>query len=459
MLNKILLLTPPYIRKIKPEYAPLGIGYIASYLLGKKTEAEVRLVDFTTEEFSDKGWQEKLQSFDPDIVGISILTLNCPDGMLIAKLTKQFNPKILVVVGGVHATMKPEECLEYCDVVVCGEGEQTFYELVQGCALGKIKGISYKNNGKIYNNEARERIQNLDTLPFPAYHLYQVQKYEKWGIAGSRGCPYNCIFCTSPALWGRIVRFRSPENIVNEIEYLHNNFGVTYMAFHEDAFNLSQRRAFGICEEIIKRGLHEKMEFEAQLRANRECVSSELFERMKAANFVRVVFGVESGSQEVLNSIRKSITVEEAENAIGMSKRSGIKRVSCFFMIGNWNEGVRDVFKSWRFIFRNKVDTKMTICTPLPGSDLERILRQEGYLRGDIDRKNFDWATPITRTNKLSRWSIFFLYALSIFFVHLTASFSRRGEPKRLISSIAGYALYKTKRILGRSPYGKFHSL
>lgn len=442
MKNRALLVFPSYIREAASDSQPIGISYIASYLLNKWPRLDLKLIDYTVGKFSPELYQKELRDFGPEIVGISVLTLNYPSGRLLAQLTKDVNPAILTIMGGVHASVRPEECLEHCDIVVRGEGEETFNEIVQDNELGSIKGISYRKDGVVVHNEAREHLKNLDVLPFPAHHLFDMEKYRSflgWGVMGSRGCPYKCIFCSSPQTWGN-TRARSTQSIVDEIELLNSKFGVQRVTFFDDTLNIPQRRATELCDEIVNRGLHRKMSFICQMRVNRQFVSLELFQKMKEANFVRVDFGIESGSERVLKSIRKSLTPDEARQAIRMARKAGIDRVIGYFMVGNWGETIWDVFKTWRFILSANMEPGFSICTPFPGTEFYRRMKENGYIGDEPDWANFNMATPIARTDKMSKLSIFMVYILSIL-LQLAFAFIRGGRPLHTLSRMITYAV------------------
>lgn len=452
MKDRILLVFPPYTREALSDYQPIGISYIASYILNKCPQLDIRLIDFTVEKFSIEGWRQELRDFKPEVVGISVLTLNYLGGRFLAQLTRDFDPTILTVMGGVHATMKLEECLNYCDIVVRGEGEEAFYEIIQGNEWESIKGISYCKDTEIVHNEQRKRIENLDDLPFPAHHLFKMGKYKAfpaWGIMGSRGCPYNCIFCCSPQMWGRIVRFRSPVNIINEVEYLHQEFGVQHITFFDDTINIPRQRAIQICNEIIKRNLHKKMSFECMVRANRQLTSPQLFQKLEAANFTNVGLGIESGSKRILKSIEKSLTPDEARETIKMAQRSNINRLKGFYMVGNWDETIRDVFRTWRFVLSNNIQPAFSICTPFPGTSFYHLLKDQGYMVNDPDWTNLNQATPIVRTNRMSRFSIFTVFVLSIL-LQFALSFTRGRNAKHTALRMIYYTLDIVKLAIAR---------
>lgn len=346
--------------------------------------------------------------------------------------------------------MKPEQCLEHCDIVVRGEGEITFQEIIQGHELDTIRGISYWRDGRIVHNKQRERIKDLDALPFPAHSLFKIERYRyykgvtSWGIMGSRGCPYKCTFCCSPQIWGNVTRFRSAENIIDEIEYLCNEFHIQNIVFFDDTLNISQRKTIEICQEIIKRNLHKKISFECQLRANKQLVSPELFQKMKEANFVRVDFGIKSGSEKVLKYMRKSLAPDEAKQATRMARKAGIEDVKGYFIVGNWGETIWDVLKTWRFVFSANIEPAFSICTPFPGTEFYQRLKENSYISDEPDWDGFNQTTPIARTDKMSKLSIFVVYIFSILLQLFFASI-RGGRPIHTLSRMIAYTLDKLR--------------
>jgi len=448
MLRKIMLIFPPYTREALSSFPPLGIRYLASYILNKNPSAEIKIIDYSIREFSPKQFELELKTFDPQIVGISVLTLNFLFGTLIAKLTKQYNQEIIVVMGGVHATMLPEECLAHCDVVIRGEGEETFWEIVKKRQLDSIDGISFRRNGMVIHNKPRMPIRDLDGLPFPAYHSSEVKKYEcfpEWGVMGSRGCPYQCIFCSSPKMWGNHLRLRSARNIVEEIEHLHRMFGINRIVFFDDTLNIPQRRAFEICNEIIRRGLHTKMSFACQMRANKQLVSFELFKKMSEANFIRVELGIESGSQRVLDSIAKSLKVDEARRAVNLAHMAGIPTVVGFFMVGSWDETPIDVLKTWLFVLTTPVWPVFSVCTPYPGTRLFTILEERNCMPACLDWSTFNMRMPTSRTNKMSRIGILLFYVCSYLLFQLMLTFLRGRTLTQTLRGLKRLLRFKTK--------------
>lgn len=422
METKILLVRPPPPKGVpRTEWPPIGISYIASYLLARNPKISVKAIDFAVEQFSPERWRRELALNQPDIVGISMLTLDATAGMRLAQLTKEIDPRIVTVCGGAHASLVPHQCLDHCDIVVRGEGEETFYDIVQGHHLDTIMGVSYLRDGKPFDTLFRGRIENLDSLPFPLYSLFKMEKYLEHQYLGpgfrigivlsSRGCPYGCTFCASQLFWGRTIRFRSAKNVVDEMEVLQGQYGLNRIDFWDDAINIPQRRAFEICDEITQRGCHTKIQFCTLMRANRSTVSLELFQRMKEANFAQVSLGIESASPRVLKAMRKNLTPEEASRAIQMARRAGVSSVLGNFMVGNWDETLWDVLKTWRFILSNDVEPRIWICTPYPGTEFSHRLMEAGYRWTKLSPGAY---TATARTNKMPKHLITLVFLLSM---------------------------------------------
>ena len=432
---KIILVMPKLPHGARTDFHPIGLAYIASYIKKNIKNCRIKIIDFGVENFNKKKWINTLNKFKPHFVGISLSTLHYPHAIKITKVIKKISPKTKVIWGGPHVDTKSEDCLKYCDYVVIGEGEVTFYELIKNLNEGKsiknIKGVYYKKNKKIINNPSRERINNLDEHPWPAYDLVDLKKYFEYplaGIMGNRGCPFNCSFCDSPLRWKYIVKKRSAKNILDEIEFLHKTFGIKGIYFFDDILNLPEKRALDICDQIIKRGINKKIYFQAQLRANKPLVSEKLFRKLKKANFNKISFGVESGSQKVLNSMNKNVTVEELERAVKLGLKSGID-TRAFFMIGNWDEGFIDILKTIKFMLKTGVNPSITIATPFPGTEFYNRLKAEGYI------KKIDWSKATTtkalnRTNKMSKMSIDIIYKIIYSFFYFKKIFDLPTERK-----------------------------
>ena len=420
MKSRVLLVFPAY-DGLLSETPPVGITYIASYVLQKLPSSQVKIIDCSKDGFSEESWLKELNDFQPDVVGISVQTLNYPSARKITRVTRQYDPDILLVMGGVNATLDPEECLKHCDIVVRGEGEKSFLEICQGAKWEDIKGISFKNEEMIQHNEPRERIKDLDEIPFRAEHLLDVKGYKfypSWNLIGSRGCPYACTFCCSPLVWKRVVNLRSVKNIVDEMEDLQAKYDIKHIDICDDMINISQQRTFDICHEIIARGLHNKLTFACSMRANRQLVSLELFQKLKEANFIKVCLGIESASKKVCALMKKNLPIADVSRFIRLARKANIQSVEGYLIVGNWGETLWDVLKTWRFAIFNNIEPSFSICTPFPGTEFYRLQKSNGYLTKEPDWANFNQYTPIARTDKMSRLQILLVYFVSVLLCH-----------------------------------------
>jgi len=238
---KVLFISPPSKFAIKDTIGipaiPLGLAYLSSVL--EKEGHKVKIIDAPTLNYDWKNLREETRGFKPDIVGITSTTSTIYDAYKVAELIKEYNPKIKVVIGGPHVSFTSDDTLKECssiDIVVRGEGEETMKEVVNSfngerLPLEEIRGINFRDNGKIVQTENRPFIENLDELPFPAYSLLPIDKYKVGkkqfaNIITSRGCPFSCIFCSSSQLCGKRWRARSPENVIKELEVLKDDYNL-----------------------------------------------------------------------------------------------------------------------------------------------------------------------------------------------------------------------------------------
>jgi len=327
----------------------------------------------------------------PDIVGISITTAQYGSALNVSRLVKNFNRDIPVVWGGVHPTILPDEVIKnsQVDIVVRGEGEYTFLDLVQNLErLDRVQGITYIQNGKVIHNPNRPLINNLDELPLPARHLILEKgdylPYAFGNIFATRGCPYSCIFCASSKIWSRRVRYRSPENLINEIKQIKKNFKTHLFSFEDDSFTLNKEFVKTVCDLLTKEKLGIK--WRAETRA--DLVSDDLIKTMKSAGCEEITIGVESGDEEILKKIKKGITIEQIKRAQKLLKENGVKFINAFFMVGFPWEGEKEIKKTISLMKELDPDTAhFSIATPYPGTELYDICNSEGLLP-----KNLDWS-------------------------------------------------------------------
>jgi len=363
----------------------------------------------------------------PDIVGITAMTHTINSAVSVAKKVKESDSDITVVLGGAHATILPEETLKNTpeiDIIVRGEGEQTTLELVKVLeedpgSINQVLGITHREGANIKCNPLGPPILDLDTLPLPAFHLLPVGKYRlhppfgrrspTMPIITSRGCPYRCVFC-SKSVFGKKYRSNSPDYVVNEVQLLNEKFGVKEIKFYDDVFTLDKKRVVSICTKLKERGLD--IPWTCETRVN--LVDGELLRIMKNSGCYMIAYGVESGNQEILNNLKKDITLEQAIEAFKLTKEAGIETVA-YFMLGSPGETpdtVKDTIE-----FAKKLDpdfVQFSITTPYPGTELYEWFAKEGRLSGEWDKyvyadfKSADYLAFETKTlsgEELKGWN------------------------------------------------------
>lgn len=377
MTDVVLIYPPIYFANRIPQILdvsrpPLGVLYLAANLESKHTS--VRVLDIGAENLTLDRALSIIENESPSVVGISSMTANLQGTIQIAKEIKnKFEDEILICIGGSHVSADPDFVNRFSnlfDFALIGEGDITFPQIVK----------------KILNKEKIERINygetplNLDQIPFPARHFIKRNKYLKeTSIITSRGCPYECIFCSRPAI-AKKVRFRSAANVVDEMEanykYCDGNF-----VFEDDTFTLRRDRIFQLCEEILKRKLDAN--WSAITRA--DLVDEHLLRKMHKAGCTEITFGIESGNSRIRNQIiKKNLTDEQIYIAINLCNNIGIK-ASCFLMMGFPTETKKELYDTVNF--SNNLDLHIIgihLSLPLPGSRLFDVAVREGCIGKDI---------------------------------------------------------------------------
>ena len=381
---------------------PLGLLYLASYLRKRLDGIQMKVTDGLIE--GREGTFREIERFQPDLIALSFFTPVALATYQFINLVKKKSSHIRVVVGGPHVSALPQEALErsMADVAVIGEGEVTFYELVKlfqesnkafpPHRLLNIAGIMFRKNGLLHRTPNRRAIEDLDTITFPARDLINLRQYKGWylnkkvnegTILFARGCPFNCTFCSS-AVWKTAkpwVRFRSPENIVNEIEELIGKYRVEEIYDCSDEFNTSVKHASAICLEMKKRKLN--IVWKAAIRAHP--LPERLVELMAETGCWYVMLGIETGNDDTLRGIKKHISLEQVENACRLLKRYGIKIQGLFMLYNVWEENgklqyentemVKNTFGYMNYLTKKKLLDYVgwSITIPYPGSELYDI--------------------------------------------------------------------------------------
>lgn len=390
---------------LKPTSPHIGTAYLAAVLL--KNKHEVKLLDMRF------GYRYSyllriLEKFKPDFVGVTSTSVEHKKAYRLIENLKKSGFK--VIIGGPHASVMLKKILEdtKTDYAIKGEGEETIIDFLNN--LGKpekVKGLIWRNKkGEIIENEDRERIQDLDKIPFPAFELFELDKYmdKKLPIVTSRGCPYRCTYCSIFFTMGHKFRMRSPENVVGEIERWYKK-GYRYFSFNDDCFTFNLERAEKICDLIVERGLKIKWDLRNGIRIDN--INEQLLRKMKKAGCTYVAFGVESANQNVLNKMRKGVTVEQAKNAIMLADKVGIKK-GAFFIIGLPGDNMETFKQSLDFALSLPLDeVRFYNAIPYPGTELFSWIKKNGKFLQPLDRylNNADaWdAEPIYETDDFKR--------------------------------------------------------
>lgn len=377
---------------------PLSISYIASFLI--KNGYSVKIIDNDIENLTPIDLETRIKNFNPISVGITVSTSSTNTAIEIAKIVKKINGEIKVIAGGIQPTILPHILLKNNEIDICvmGEGEITSLELLRAIKynrdISEINGIAYKKNGEIKITEPRKLIDNLDELPIPAYELLPMNRYTlpasrrltSYPIASvitSRGCPYLCKFCSHNTVFKNKVRFRSPENVLEEMKYLRKKFDVREFVFWDDSILLDKNRAIKIFN-MIKKELPD-IYFTCSSRVDH--INEGIAKLMYEAGCRMILFGAESGSQKILDSINKQITVGQTIKAVEICRNNKIMSF-CSFIIGTPEETKETLEETRRFVLKLDPDFAIfTIFTPLPGSYyFNRLINN-----GEIDIGSANW--------------------------------------------------------------------
>lgn len=410
---KTLLINPSQLvayegTRLPPAYPPMGLLYIATVV--EKRGHEVVLIDMDADNVDESNLPGVINDISPDAVGITSTTPTIHNAFKVAKQVKsQF--QVPVIIGGIHPTIAPEECISdpNIDFLVQGEGEQTVDELfgvLEGGRytekeLSQIKGLWFKNNGKAFFNGHRTLMENLDDLPLISKTVFDIKKYippdaikKPVGfIMTSRGCPGTCTFCCTKQIFGRRFRTRSTENLIREIEQWVDECGVREIHIVDDAFTFNKKRTIDFCNEVRNRKIQTTFVLQNGIRADH--VDEEILGLLKSIGVRTLAFGVESGSQEILNNIKKGISLDRIREAFDLAKRFGFTTWA-FFMLGLPGEDEKAIMQTMRFAKELDPDiVKFLILKPYPGSEVFKELSSAGLIIEDDYSKYGIYGKPV----------------------------------------------------------------
>ena len=376
---------------------PTSIGILAGYIMDRGVVDSVRIIDEQIEFIEDKDIEKIVLSLEsPRIIGISVLTINSKRAYEFAEKIKIVDSNTLVVFGGIHPTVLTEEALNHKDIdlVIRGEGEETFKELVELVldekSYKQINGISFRENGNIHHNPDRAMIANLDDIPPFPYHLFEkdLDKYPSFGgVFTSRGCPHKCIFCSSRSISGVKYRTYSIERIVSEIKLLVEKYNQTIIWLMDDNIAVNPKRFIKFIKMIMEEGLHKQTEFHGSMRGDN--LTDEVLEWAKKENFRMIAFGMETGTEPLMKLLDKRETVESIINAIKKTSEKGIVTAATL-IFGLPTETRKDRCHTMKLVRSLPLSSVRfnTLC-PYPGTPAFDQLNREGKVLIKKDWENF----------------------------------------------------------------------
>ena len=425
---RTLLINPPqtiYKGSLSYEKAiPLGLIYIGAML--KQNDYDVQLLDTLVNDenmikkevtYQGMSWiniEERIRSINPDIIGISALsTAQIPNVKNLLKRIKTIDDKIFTIVGGAHVSARPIEFIESCpdcDLVIIGEGENKILDVVKHLEgkldIEKIDGVCYNKNNSIKITE-NKYIKKIDDIPFPAYDLLEIEKYFKKPIFGkqyrkmrmitSRGCPFNCIFCSIHLHMGNKWRPHSPDYVINHIMHVIEKYDINHISFEDDNLTLDINRFNSIMDKIIDNDLSFSWDTPNGVRADR--LTREMLIKMKNTGCQKLTMAVESGNQRVLNDIiKKDLLLEDAVNAAKFCKEVNVP-LNAFYVVGFPGETLENMKETINFAtylhYEYDVSMYLMIATPLLETELYKICKENNYLVKDITPRDLSEGTQM----------------------------------------------------------------
>jgi anaerobic magnesium-protoporphyrin IX monomethyl ester cyclase len=386
------------------KYPPISLLCLAAY--ARRNGYSVAIIDAQAEMLTDDDVSERVGHYEAILCGITFMTNQVKVVRGLVANLKERHPRVKFVAGGIHVSILPAEAkMLGFDFCVVGEGEETLVQLLSAIkyrkSIDNIEGMWSPDS----EFRPREVIQDLDTLPLPGWDLVPIDRYTVsqpdlryilesgvcLTISTSRGCPYNCTFCSSHGVYGYGHRTRSPRHIADEIEMLYRKYGVREFFLVDESILADPERAERFSEEILRRDL--KIEFASSARVSDRGVNIRTLTKMKKAGMVRVDFGVESGSQKILNNIRKGITVRQVEDAHRIAHEAGMRTTS-LMIAGHLEENWEDALDSLELVAKIETDyPEFGPMTPYPGTEAYAQALKEGWIR-DSDWSKYYISNP-----------------------------------------------------------------
>ena len=445
-IERIMLIYPPVTRPVNFSgkvvrvsiFFPLGIAYLAA-VLEKTGKYEISVLDALIENYKidgipfsggerirygmlDNAIAEKIRKVSPDVVGVACLFSPMQwDTVNVCRIVKKVNPKIMTIIGGAHAGPNAVDILEESedvDFVIIGESEVSFVNLLEKIerrnAFADLDGIAFRKNGSIKLITKTRYIEDLDSIPFPARHLFDMEKYFQNASSHSfykeypytqmittRGCPHQCTFCALGAHWGKRQRMRTAENVLDEIEYLIEKYDIKEIHFEDDNLTADKDRAIELFNGMVNRGFNIKWHVPSGIAVN--TLSEEILEKMKASGCYSVTLAIESGNQKVLSRLmKKPVNLKIVPGLVKTIRKIGIE-VRGFFILGYPDETKETIKQTIEFAKQLELDwAYINVATPLPNTKMYETCIEKGYIRADDFDPIRSFHKPIIRTPEFS---------------------------------------------------------
>ena len=393
----VLLVNPRY--NGQSEIPPLGLECIAAVLSKHAIDAAIIDLDIYHHQEVHDYFSHLLKTHMPKIVGVTAMSHSFASAITVCQIAKEFNQDVLTVLGGIHATVLYDSILreqQAVDVIVRGEGELSFLELaqhfLQGRPFSHTDGISFRNDGETVHNNDRRLAKDLDSFPLPSHDLVENEKYKTRSISSSRGCFHNCTFCSIHSLSGDIIRIRSIDAIIKEIEDLIR-CGARRIMFTDENFTFSFKRVKQLCSEIVRRGLHEKVVFYAEGRIDDICKTPIMAHVLSDAGFRGLYIGAESGSQEILNYYRKETTPDTVVQGVSYCVEQNLMPVVNFILYGPRDtvETMKETIGLAKRVYESGAEIVYAeMLIPYPGTPIKDELERDGKFRESKEIYFFD---------------------------------------------------------------------
>ena len=423
MVTKLLFVEPPKdYWFLMGEYLPppTGLLILAAYIEEKLPDVEIEILDCQAERKDFRDIEKHIESHSPSIILTSGFTCNAYVCARVAEIAKNVNTDIVTIVGGQHFSFAAEESLKdypEIDYIIRGEGEETLLELIKALRNNKniveVKGLSFRLDGKIVHTQPRPLIENLDSLPYPAYHLVEnnIKKYHFTMMAGkntrymilegSRGCSHRCSFCTQWKHWNGVWRTKSARRIADEMEYFNERFGGEFLWLTDDNFRYNNR-AKELWQELRKRKFTEDITWFFQARTDDIANNPDLVAKLRDVGNNWILMGVENNSPEILKEFKKEVKVNDAYRAVKILNDNDIFTQS-MFVIGSRKDTARSIEELRQFSLDLGSDLAVyTILTPFPGTEIHESALQNGWIE-DTNYAHYDMSHAIMPTETLSR--------------------------------------------------------